>query len=132
MTGYSTAAAGDVCLIVLRSTSKMTAVDQANTSTPFIAVIGPISRRPLHGNHVAVSERRVVHKREIQEIDSRRPGIDDRVSERPNEHLAGMRRHQDRYRHNHDNDHMRRWKQPVSLGCDVYDPGNVVITMLPN
>jgi hypothetical protein len=49
MTGYSTAAAGDVCLIVLRSTSKMTAVDQPNTSTPFIAVIGPISRHRSTG-----------------------------------------------------------------------------------
>jgi hypothetical protein len=49
MTGYSTAAAGDACLIVLRSTSKMTAVDQANTSTPFIAVIGPISRHRSTG-----------------------------------------------------------------------------------
>jgi hypothetical protein len=33
-----------------------------------------------------------------------------------------MRCQQDRYGHNHDNDHMRRWKQPVPLGRDVYDP----------
>jgi len=36
-------------LTVLRSTSKMTAVDQPNSSTPFIAVIGPSSRQRSTG-----------------------------------------------------------------------------------
>jgi len=42
---FSTAAVGEPLGIVLRSTSKMTAVDQPNRSTPFMAVIGPISRQ---------------------------------------------------------------------------------------
>jgi hypothetical protein len=37
-------AAAGPWISVLRRTSKMTAVDQPNTSMPFIAVIGPISR----------------------------------------------------------------------------------------
>jgi hypothetical protein len=36
-------------LTVLRSTSKITAVDQPNSSTPFIAVIGPSSRQRSNG-----------------------------------------------------------------------------------
>jgi hypothetical protein len=35
--------------IVLRSTSKMTAVDQPNNSTPFIAVIGPSKCQRTNG-----------------------------------------------------------------------------------
>jgi hypothetical protein len=35
-----------------------------------------------------------------------------------------MRRHQDRYGRNHNNDHMQRWKQSVPNGCGVYDPDN--------
>jgi hypothetical protein len=35
--------------VVRRSTSKMTAVDQPNSSTPFIAVIGPSSRQRSTG-----------------------------------------------------------------------------------
>ena len=42
---FSAAAVGEPLVIVLRSTSKMTAVDQPNRSTPFMAVIGPISRQ---------------------------------------------------------------------------------------
>jgi hypothetical protein len=44
------------------STSKITAVDQPNDSTPFIAVIGPSSRQR------SVAKCRVVHESEAQEI----------------------------------------------------------------
>jgi hypothetical protein len=35
--------------MVLRNTSKMTAVDQPNSSTPFVAVRGPSSRQSATG-----------------------------------------------------------------------------------
>jgi hypothetical protein len=55
---------------VLRSTSKITAVDQPNNSTPFIAVIGPSKWPARHRRDVAVTERRVVYNGEINERDS--------------------------------------------------------------
>jgi hypothetical protein len=46
---YSKPAAVAPWIIVLRNTSKMTAVDQPNSSTPFIAVNGPSSRQRSPG-----------------------------------------------------------------------------------
>ena len=40
---------GGMIRTVLRSTSKITAVDQPNSSTPFIAVSGPSSRQRVAG-----------------------------------------------------------------------------------
>src|SRR5262249_59510864 len=43
-------------------------------------------------------------------------------AERPNDHLGGMRHHQDRYGRDHDRDHMWRWWQSVPHGSDMHHP----------
>jgi hypothetical protein len=67
-----------VRISALRCISKMTAVDQPNNSTPFIAVIGPSNR---HGS-VGVM-RRVLYECKIEEIGVGRRNIDDGIDQRP-------------------------------------------------
>ena len=69
---FSRAPASPLASKLMRNTSKITAVDQPNNRTPFMAI------RPKHGpmfdrRHVAVAECRAVYKSEVQEICAFRP-----------------------------------------------------------
>ena len=94
-----------------RSTSKITAVDQPNNSTPFIAVMGP-QLPALHRHDVAVAEGRVVHEGEIHEVGPGRRRVEEAIGDRPDGHLEGMRGHQ----HGHGGDHHAGQKQPRPQG----------------
>ena len=80
--GRPAAVAAGPPVIALRSTSKMTAVDQPNSRTPFIAVIGASSRQRATGI-ITVAERRVVHECEVNEVGAGRCDASDRVGQRP-------------------------------------------------
>ena len=76
------------------------------------------------GNDVAISKRRKIHKGKINRIGTCRRGTDDCIGEGPKGDLGRMRRHQDRYGHNHDGGQMPPSTEIVPGGYELHDVDN--------
>jgi hypothetical protein len=74
---------------VVRTTSKITAVDQPNTRRPLAPVIGPI--RLFGRSDGTVTERRVVHEGEIYRVSVRSGDVGEFVERGPDEDLKVVR-----------------------------------------
>jgi hypothetical protein len=75
----------------MRNTSKITAVDQPNNSTPFIAGHWPKQTPALDWRHVAVAERRIVYKGEINQISVFKRDTKSCVDQGPDEYFDKVR-----------------------------------------